>query len=200
MSSSKRPFSTSTGDGATTPTLPLTMLACSLLLFLVLAVILPAFFSSLSGYDQGAVSPVVYCPRHCRRCPLPLHSPTWAMRRRSIRAVTWRRDPTANDKVPLSPPAATAATAVPPLFVSLVFAPTPPPHLSSSSDRLPPCCMPLLLLRLVTAFRADVGAAPHCSFGVSSAATSASAAAARRGCPPPHWPTAEEAAADSRRR
>ena len=77
--------------------------------------------------------------------------------------------------------------------VSLVFAPPPPPHSSSSSDRLPPRRMPPLLIRLVTAFRAVVGAAPHRSFGVSSAA-----APRRRGSPLPRLPTAEAAAADSR--
>ena len=86
----------------------------------------------------------------------------------------------ADDEVPLSPPSATAATAVPPLFVSLVFAPPPPPHSSSSSDRLPPCHMLPLLLRLATAFRAVMGTAPRRSFGVSSSAASASAAAPHR--------------------
>ena len=38
--------------------------------------------------------------------------------------------------------------------------------------------MPPLLLRLATAFRAIVGAAPRCSFGVSSAAAAAAASAA----------------------
>ena len=51
------------------------------------------------------------------------------------------------------------------------------PHLSSSSDRLPPRHMLPLLLRLATAFHAVVGAAPGHSFGISSAAASASAAA-----------------------
>ena len=46
------------------------------------------------------------------------------------------------------------------------------PHLSSSSDCLPPRHMLPLLLRLVTAFRAVVGAAPGHSFGISSAAAS----------------------------
>ena len=52
------------------------------------------------------------------------------------------------------------------------------PHSSSSSDLLPPRHMLPLLLRLATAFRAVVGAAPGHSFGVSSAAASASASAA----------------------
>ncbi len=51
------------------------------------------------------------------------------------------------------------------------------PHLSSSSDRLPPRHMPPLLLRLATAFHAVVGAASGHSFCISSAAASASAAA-----------------------
>jgi len=45
------------------------------------------------------------------------------------------------------------------------------PHSLSSSDRLPPCHMLPLLLRLATAFRAVVGAALRHSFGVSSAST-----------------------------
>ena len=51
------------------------------------------------------------------------------------------------------------------------------PHSLSSLDCLPPRHMLPLLLRLATAFRAVVGAALRCSFGVSSAAASASAAA-----------------------
>ena len=47
-------------------------------------------------------------------------------------------------------------------------------HSSLSSDRLPPCHMFPLLLRLVTVFRAVVGASLRRSFGVSSAAAFAS--------------------------
>ena len=51
------------------------------------------------------------------------------------------------------------------------------PHSLSSSDRLPPCHMPPLLLRLAAAFHAVVGAALGHSFCISSAAASASASA-----------------------
>jgi hypothetical protein len=54
------------------------------------------------------------------------------------------------------------------------------PRSSSSPDRLPPRHMLPLLLRLATAFRAIVGAALRCSFGISSAAAFASAVAPRR--------------------
>jgi len=55
------------------------------------------------------------------------------------------------------------------------------PHLSSSSDRLPPRHMLPLLLRLANAFRAVVGTPLRHSFGGSSAAASASAAALAHG-------------------